>query len=94
MPRKVRVRTYISPDLRDRFAAQFPGNGGLSWLLETAVRELLELTDGQPTVQQLVRRSIRAAIIRERLTLKTERTDEPKPIRPNKPSITVEPIEP
>lgn len=63
---KTLVRVYIDPNLRDRFAEQFPGHGSLSWVLETAIQELLQLTDGSPPLADTLRAAIRHAVLQSR----------------------------
>lgn len=60
------TRIRVDPELRDRFLAQFPGHGSLSWLLETSMKEMLAITAGTPDATELVRASIRGAVLRER----------------------------
>lgn len=66
MPRLL-VRTYIDPSLYQRFTEQFPAPGSISWLLETAMAEVLSITDGQPPLVDLVRGSIRSALLQRKL---------------------------
>lgn len=89
MPRQI-VRAYVRPDLRARFQEQFPGTGSVSWLLETAMTEILAITDGQPAITALVRSAIRAAILRERQA----QTKKPNDQSPSKPSVRVIPLHP
>jgi hypothetical protein len=79
VPRKVPVRTYVEPHLIRRFHDQFPMTGAVSWLLETALVEVLALTDGQPAVQELVRNAIRAAILRERQATRAQANHAARP---------------
>lgn len=81
MPRqRITARVAVRPDLLKRYHEQFPGTGSLSWLLETAISEVLVLTDGQPALVDLVRGAIRSSILRERLINRepiAKRDDEP-----------------
>lgn len=65
-PQKVLVRTYIDPRLLERFNAQFPMHGALSWVLALGMEAVLDLTDGQRPLEDVVRSSIKASLIRQR----------------------------
>lgn len=65
VPKQI-TRIRVDPMLRDRFLSQFPGSGSLSWVLETAMKELLDLSAGAPDATTLVRASMRSALARER----------------------------
>lgn len=64
---KRRTTVYIDPDLVTRLVTQYPMQGTLSWLMETAIEAILEATDGQPEARELVRSSIRASLLRARI---------------------------
>ena len=69
---RVLVRTYVDPKLKARFDAQFPMQGSLSWALETALREILRATDGQPDLLNLVQAGMRRTMQSNRLASRSE----------------------
>lgn len=89
MSRRRITRIYITPELRDRYLARFPGTGSLSWLVETAMTEMLDLTSGAPEATSVVRAAIRAAVLRERRHRKE--LDRTKPAATGFTDVTVEP---
>ncbi len=63
MPR-TKVCTYIDEGVRWDFEKRFGGYASIAWLMETAMRGLLEDTKGDPTLEDLVRTSIHAHILK------------------------------
>ena len=64
MPR-VQVRTYVDEEVRDRFTKRFGGEySAISFTLESAMREVLDMTEGQPDMEDLVRQGIRNYVLR------------------------------
>lgn len=86
---KILVRTFIDSALRTEFSEQFPGTGSISWLLETSMRELLELTRGQPPLKDTVKGLIRSSVLRERHSNRVAKDARSKRQRP---TVSVEPI--
>lgn len=58
-------RTYVDPLLKERFYRRF-GDKTLSFVVETSMRELLDMTDGAPDLEDLVRLSIRNHVLSQR----------------------------
>jgi len=85
MPR-ILVRTYIDPEIRRRFAEQFPMDGAISWALETAMTEILSITDGQPPLADLVRDSIRNTVLQRKLQRRVTSNGQSR----SDPEVTVE----
>lgn len=85
MPRQL-VRSFVDQDLHRRFRAQFPMHGALSWLMETAMAEVLAITDGTPDLEDLVKQSIRQTLLRNKraglLNRESNGNREPEPLRP------------
>lgn len=78
MSQRVVTRTYVDAELKRRFEEQYPMQGSLSWLLETALAEILDLTDGQPPLQKLVRSSIRSTLLERRQARALNDSSEPE----------------
>jgi hypothetical protein len=82
--RKKLVRTYIDPVILAAYKAQFPMTASISWVLEEGMRSVLAITDGQPSLQSLVRSAIRQSILRHHI-----KSGEPNA---GQPDIKVEPV--
>jgi len=64
---KRRTTVYVDPVMVERLTQRFPMQGVMSWLMEQAMTSLLDATDGQPDLEELVRSSIRASLLRARI---------------------------
>lgn len=56
---KVRVTTWIPEDLRNQWEHVFGEYGSISWLMETAMREMLAQVSGYPSKEAIIRTAIR-----------------------------------
>ena len=65
MPRML-VRTYIDSDILERFNKRFGDYGAVSFTLESAMSEMLDMTDGNPDQEELVRQAIRLHVEKSR----------------------------
>lgn len=59
MPSKVKVSAWVPQDLRSQWEHVFGEYGSLSWLIETAMREMLAEVSHLPTKEAIIRRAIR-----------------------------------
>ena len=64
---KVLCRTYIEESVRDAFESRFGDYGAISFVLENAMRELLDMTEGQPDQEEMVRAAIRVHVLKTKL---------------------------
>lgn len=69
---KVLCRTYIEESVRDAFEARFGTYGAISFVLENAMRELLDMTEGQPDQEEMVRAAIRVHVMKTKLATRTD----------------------
>jgi hypothetical protein len=65
------VRTYVDADLMQQWNERHGDYAALSWLLETAIKSVLDLTKGQPTLTQ----SVKDGIEKKLLEIRSERTE-------------------
>jgi hypothetical protein len=63
VPRRVQVRTYIDAELRDAWEAKFT-YASYTWVLETAIREVLKTTKDDPSLADIVQARIKAHIMK------------------------------
>ena len=69
------TRTYVDADVKARFEQRFGGYGATSFVLETAMRELLDITEGQPDIEELVRQTIRTYVLKRKLEASNSQSD-------------------
>lgn len=77
---RVRVVTFVDKQLRDQFQEQYPFHASVSWLLEQAMRELLDATSGSPSLTSRVRLAVRAALQENRRSETTDVTATVEPL--------------
>lgn len=70
MARKL-VRTYVDEALLAEWNSTHGDYAAISWLVETAMTEVLRLTKGQPTLTQ----SVKDGIEKKLLEIRSERTE-------------------
>lgn len=63
MAERKEVRTYIDVDLRQEWESRFK-YASLSWLMETAMRETLDLVKEDPTLEEQIKAAIHAHILK------------------------------
>jgi hypothetical protein len=56
---KTRISAWVPEDLRSQWEHVFGEYGSLSWLMETAMREMLAEVSHLPTKEAIIRRAIR-----------------------------------
>lgn len=66
MAKNTEVYCYVPPELLKRFRERFPMKSALSWVLRTGLEELMRATEGQPSTADLVKDSIRLAVVTQR----------------------------
>lgn len=64
---RVKVCTFVDSDLRDQFERHFGGYGSLSYVLETAMSEVLSMVAHDPPFDELIRQGIRTHVLRNKL---------------------------
>lgn len=50
-----------------KFRAHFPKSTAFSWVLQTAITQILAMVDGTPTTEDLIRSAMHDAVIAQRL---------------------------
>lgn len=73
------VRSHVDAELRKKFEDRF-GYGSIAWVVEAAMREILEMTEGQPDLTDLIKQAIQRRVLR--IQLKSRRADVHSPDRP------------
>ena len=76
------LRTYIDCELKERFTARFGGYSAIAYVVETAMKELLDVTEGQPDLEDLIRQSIRTYVLKRKLEASNSTASEPSGINP------------
>lgn len=59
---RTEVRTYVDRDLRQRWERKFGKYATLSWLVSTAMEEVLNATEKDPSLDEVVRSCVRQHI--------------------------------
>jgi hypothetical protein len=60
--RRVKSRVYVDSELMARWQDRHGGYASLSWLLETAMRQVLTITESEPSLGEVVEAGIKAHI--------------------------------
>jgi hypothetical protein len=68
--KSVEIRCYISAEDAAKFREHFPERTAFSWVMQTAVKQVLAMVDGTPTTTDLVRSAMQDAVIAQRLKRK------------------------
>lgn len=76
------VRTYVDSDIYERYVARFGGYASISYIIETAMSEVLDATEGQPDMEELIRQSIRTYVLKRKLEASNSTASEPSGINP------------
>ena len=67
-----RCLTYVDAELKAKFLERFGDYGAISFVLEAALSELLDATEGQPNMEELVRQGIKNHVLRNQFQPKTQ----------------------
>lgn len=74
--RSTQIRLYINPDIHTRFIARFGNKGAVGYVLEHAMEELLDMTEGDPSLADRARQAIRLHILRDTATTPRPRSQD------------------
>lgn len=80
-PAKIRACAWVPADLRDQWEAVFGEYGSLSWLMETAMREMLAATSNYPSKEAIVRTAIREHVSKLATDRQAAQSKEPNTTR-------------
>ena len=77
--RSAEIRCWITHESRDKFVHHYPTKHAFSWVLQTAIDAINDLTDNTPTTVEVIQSSIREAVLAQRAARRTQ----PKPSSPD-----------